>query len=150
MTAGEISFCFLASIYHIISLSSTRIVQTISNLSFYDSAINYHVFIVYGIIPLFRPCSQKFCDVFLLYAFMQFPVCSVTPGDSAWRVYVTSFYFCSYTLTSVGYGDLGPKNILERAFCTGPSEEQLFSVTIRRISKPHSHPQASKIHISKC
>ncbi|CAL1167445.1 unnamed protein product [Cladocopium goreaui] len=40
-------------------------------------------------------------------------------GDSAWRVYVTSFYFCSYTLTSVGYGDLGPKNILERAFCTG-------------------------------
>lgn len=43
----------------------------------------------------------------------------IVTRDSAWRVYVTSFYFCSYTLTSVGYGDLGPKNILERAFCTG-------------------------------
>lgn len=43
----------------------------------------------------------------------------IVTRDSAWRVYVTAFYFCSYTLTSVGYGDLGPKNILERAFCTG-------------------------------
>jgi len=43
----------------------------------------------------------------------------ITTRDSAWRVYVTSFYFCSYTLTSVGYGDLGPKNILERIVCTG-------------------------------
>ena len=57
MTAGEISFCFLASIYHIISLSSTRIVQTISNLSFYDSAINYHVFIVYGTIRYYTAIS---------------------------------------------------------------------------------------------
>ena len=28
------------------------------------------------------------------------------------------FYFCSYTMTSVGYGDLGPKNIEERTVCT--------------------------------
>lgn len=28
------------------------------------------------------------------------------------------FYFCSYTMTSVGYGDLGPKNALERSVCT--------------------------------
>ena len=28
------------------------------------------------------------------------------------------FYFCSYTMTSVGYGDLGPKNMLERTVCT--------------------------------
>ncbi|CAE7872454.1 KCNH7, partial [Symbiodinium microadriaticum] len=38
--------------------------------------------------------------------------------ESAWRVYVASFYFCSYTMTSVGYGDFGPKNILERLVCT--------------------------------
>jgi len=34
------------------------------------------------------------------------------------RVYIASFYFCSYTMTSVGYGDLGPQNILERIVCT--------------------------------
>jgi len=38
--------------------------------------------------------------------------------DSPIRVYIASFYFCSYTMTSVGYGDLGPKNILERIICT--------------------------------
>eukprot|EP00439_Symbiodinium_sp_Y106_P079088 s97_g17.t2 len=37
--------------------------------------------------------------------------------DSPWRVYLSSFYFCSYTLTSVGYGDIGPANILERFVC---------------------------------
>ena len=25
------------------------------------------------------------------------------------RVYLSAFYFCSYTMTSVGYGDIGPK-----------------------------------------
>ena len=50
-------------------------------------------------------------------------------GDSAWRVYVSSFYFCSYTLTSVGYGDLGPKNILERIVCTGHLEAQFLKTT---------------------
>ncbi|CAE7225904.1 Kcnh5, partial [Symbiodinium sp. KB8] len=34
------------------------------------------------------------------------------------RVYIASFYFCSYTMTSVGYGDLGPQNLLERIVCT--------------------------------
>lgn len=32
--------------------------------------------------------------------------------------YLSAFYFCSYTMTSVGYGDLGPKNITERTVCT--------------------------------
>ena len=27
-------------------------------------------------------------------------------------------YFTSYTITSVGYGDIGPRNVLERVFCT--------------------------------
>ena len=28
------------------------------------------------------------------------------------------YYFCCYTMTSVGYGDNGPKNVLERVACT--------------------------------
>eukprot|EP00439_Symbiodinium_sp_Y106_P008459 s5516_g1.t1 len=39
--------------------------------------------------------------------------------DSPARVYLSSFYFCSYTITSVGYGDIGPQNILERGVCSG-------------------------------
>lgn len=34
------------------------------------------------------------------------------------RVYLSAFYFCSYTMTSVGYGDIGPKNLFERSVCT--------------------------------
>lgn len=33
-------------------------------------------------------------------------------------VYIAAFYFCCYTMTSVGYGDIGPKNTLERIVCT--------------------------------
>jgi potassium voltage-gated channel Eag-related subfamily H protein 7 len=38
--------------------------------------------------------------------------------DSPWKLYITCFYFTSYTITSVGYGDIGPHNILERIVCT--------------------------------
>ncbi|CAE7577375.1 Kcnh6 [Symbiodinium natans] len=41
----------------------------------------------------------------------------INTRDSPWRVYLSSFYFCSYTLTSVGYGDIGPANMLERTIC---------------------------------
>ena len=34
--------------------------------------------------------------------------------DSPFRIYIAAFYFCSYTITSVGYGDISPQNILER------------------------------------
>jgi len=37
---------------------------------------------------------------------------------STFYTYLAAFYFCSYTMTSVGYGDLGPKNIEERTVCT--------------------------------
>merc|ERR1719189_1728324 len=30
-----------------------------------------------------------------------------------WKLYLTSLYFTIYTITSVGYGDIGPKNYLE-------------------------------------
>merc|ERR1719350_2601926 len=38
--------------------------------------------------------------------------------DTPWKLYTASVYFTSYTLTSVGYGDIGPKNIVERIVCT--------------------------------
>lgn len=38
--------------------------------------------------------------------------------DTAWKLYISSVYFTSYTLTSVGYGDIGPQNIVERIVCT--------------------------------
>jgi len=37
---------------------------------------------------------------------------------SAFQIYVAAFYFCSYTITSVGYGDISPQNNLERMICT--------------------------------
>ena len=43
----------------------------------------------------------------------------VVTTDSPYRVYVASFYFCAYTVTSVGYGDISPKNIVERMMCSG-------------------------------
>ncbi|CAE7699371.1 KCNH6, partial [Symbiodinium sp. CCMP2592] len=38
----------------------------------------------------------------------------VDTRDSPYRVYVASFFFCAYTVTSVGYGDIAPQNLLER------------------------------------
>lgn len=35
-----------------------------------------------------------------------------------YQIYLAAFYFCSYTMTSVGYGDVGPKNVMERTVCT--------------------------------
>jgi len=43
---------------------------------------------------------------------------SLKTKDTAWKLYITCFYFTSYTITSVGYGDIGPLNILERIVCT--------------------------------
>eukprot|EP00401_Gymnodinium_catenatum_P064314 CAMPEP_0117475068 /NCGR_PEP_ID=MMETSP0784-20121206/9605_1 /TAXON_ID=39447 /ORGANISM="" /LENGTH=674 /DNA_ID=CAMNT_0005269305 /DNA_START=56 /DNA_END=2080 /DNA_ORIENTATION=+ len=42
----------------------------------------------------------------------------VKTRDSMWKLYVTCLYFTGYTITSVGYGDIGPQNILERVVCT--------------------------------
>ncbi len=33
------------------------------------------------------------------------------------EVYTVAFYFTVTTIVTVGYGDVGPKNSLERAFC---------------------------------
>mmetsp|Transcript_18976 Transcript_18976/g.44220 ORF Transcript_18976/g.44220 Transcript_18976/m.44220 type:complete len:428 (-) Transcript_18976:6-1289(-) len=42
----------------------------------------------------------------------------IKSSESPLRIYTASFYFCAYTMTSVGYGDIGPKNIFERVVCT--------------------------------
>lgn len=42
----------------------------------------------------------------------------VITREEPFRIYVASYYFCSYTMTSVGYGDIGPANALERIVCT--------------------------------
>eukprot|EP00927_Polykrikos_kofoidii_P084475 TRINITY_DN8905_c0_g1_i2.p1 TRINITY_DN8905_c0_g1~~TRINITY_DN8905_c0_g1_i2.p1 ORF type:complete len:734 (-),score=95.52 TRINITY_DN8905_c0_g1_i2:258-2270(-) len=42
----------------------------------------------------------------------------VMSKDSPIKLYIASLYFTSYTITSVGYGDIGPKNVLERIVCT--------------------------------
>uniref|UniRef100_A0A7S2K5J3 Ion transport domain-containing protein n=1 Tax=Zooxanthella nutricula TaxID=1333877 RepID=A0A7S2K5J3_9DINO len=42
----------------------------------------------------------------------------VKTRDSPVKLYITCLYFTSYTITSVGYGDIGPKNIVETIVCT--------------------------------
>merc|ERR1719399_1690427 len=37
--------------------------------------------------------------------------------DTLWKLYTASLYFVSYTVTTVGYGDIGPVNIVERVVC---------------------------------
>merc|ERR1719188_1467587 len=43
---------------------------------------------------------------------------SAKTKDTTWKLYLACVYFTSYTLTSVGYGDIGPVNIVERIVCT--------------------------------
>jgi hypothetical protein len=33
------------------------------------------------------------------------------------ELYVTSFYFTTTTIVTVGYGDIGPHNIIEKIIC---------------------------------
>lgn len=35
------------------------------------------------------------------------------------RIYVAAFYYACYTITSVGYGDITPKNVVERSVSSG-------------------------------
>merc|ERR1719399_2779518 len=37
--------------------------------------------------------------------------------DTLWKLYTASLYFVCYTVTTVGYGDIGPVNIVERVVC---------------------------------
>lgn len=42
---------------------------------------------------------------------------AVKTKDSTWKLYVASAYFAAYTMTSVGFGDISPLNIIERCVC---------------------------------
>eukprot|EP00434_Breviolum_minutum_P001343 symbB.v1.2.001180.t2/scaffold60.1/size581591/20 len=35
------------------------------------------------------------------------------------RIYIAAFYFACYTITSVGFGDITPQNVMERYICSG-------------------------------
>jgi hypothetical protein len=37
--------------------------------------------------------------------------------NSVWKIYIAALYFTAYTMTSVGYGDVAPVNVLERIVC---------------------------------
>merc|ERR1719313_482604 len=37
--------------------------------------------------------------------------------DTLWKLYTASLYFVTYTVTTVGYGDISPVNIVERMVC---------------------------------
>ena len=50
----------------------------------------------------------------VMYTYLGHILCPLSPR----HLLVPRFYFCSYTMTSVGYGDLGPKNMTERTVCT--------------------------------
>jgi len=41
----------------------------------------------------------------------------LTKDSAVWQQYVAALYFTAYTMTSVGYGDVTPANIVERIFC---------------------------------
>jgi len=43
---------------------------------------------------------------------------AVSTRESPMKLYMTCLYFTSYTITSVGYGDIGPMNIVETVVCT--------------------------------
>jgi len=47
--------------------------------------------------------------------------------DTPWKLYLLSLYFTIYTITSVGYGDIGPKNIVETVI-------SIFMIVISGVS----------------
>merc|ERR1719297_715034 len=69
-------------------------------------------------------------------------------ADTPWKIYVAAVYFTSYTLTSVGYGDIGPQNIIERIVCTimivisGTSWAVVLGQVCSTLANMNSHEQA--------
>ncbi len=41
----------------------------------------------------------------------------VNTKDSPLKIFVNALYFTTYTITTVGYGDIGPKNFVETVIC---------------------------------
>mmetsp|Transcript_22010 Transcript_22010/g.39445 ORF Transcript_22010/g.39445 Transcript_22010/m.39445 type:complete len:654 (-) Transcript_22010:75-2036(-) len=71
----------------------------------------------------------------------------VKSEDSAFKLYVASAYFASYTMTSVGYGDISPRNGTERLcllvllFCSGLLWTYLLGEVCNVVAAIGAHEQ---------
>ncbi|CAK9047032.1 Potassium channel GORK (Guard cell outward rectifying K(+) channel) (AtGORK) [Durusdinium trenchii] len=71
----------------------------------------------------------------------------IVTRESPLRIYIASYYFCCYTMTSVGYGDFGPRNVLERMACTwigdgiGPGDRRKQSKVCAIVSEMTAESQ---------
>ena len=60
--------------------------------------------------------AHETCDSELECEFGPFTAADTTGGPHVGTIYISAFYFTMVTLTSVGYGDITPRNNSERVF----------------------------------